>query len=66
MNQIAVMTTVCPGIVTQTNLFGGSPRQVILGPADGHSLSETEMIDEGTATIQASLSNPYIPVPDPS
>ena len=61
-----VMTTICPGIVTQTNLMGGSSRQIILGPGDGHSLTETELIDEGIVTDQASLQNPYIPVADPS
>ncbi|MCP4310718.1 MAG: hypothetical protein GY790_05610 [Bacteroidetes bacterium] len=65
MSQVAMMTTVCPKHVEQTNLTGGGAQMITLGPGEGFSLSEIEMIDEGTNTTQVSLHNPYIPVPDP-
>lgn len=65
MNQIATMMTVCPDRVVETNLSNGSSREVTLGPGNGFSLLENETIPEGTATIQASINNPYVTVPDP-
>lgn len=65
MNQVAMMVTVCPDRVVQTSLTGGSTRAVTLGPGNSFSLSETEIIDEGSVTIQVTLHNPYIPVPEP-
>jgi hypothetical protein len=65
MNQVAVMTTVCPDRVFETNLVGGTSKAVTLGPGNGFHLLETEEIDEGTATTQVTLNNPYIPVPEP-
>jgi hypothetical protein len=65
MNQVAMMTTVCPDMVVETPLIGGSPREVTLSPGNGFSLSETEMIDEGTVVVQISLQNPYVSVPEP-
>jgi hypothetical protein len=65
MDQYAMMTTVCPGIVQESSLTGGSAREITLGPGNSFSISEIEMIDEGTATVQASINNPYVPVKDP-
>jgi hypothetical protein len=65
MNQVALMSTVCPDRVIETPLVGGSSRELTLGPGNGFSISETEAIDEGTVTVQITLQNPYIPVPDP-
>jgi hypothetical protein len=65
MNQLALMTTVCPDAVVQTSLVNGSSREVTLGPGNGFSLLENETIPEGTATVQVSINNPYVPVPDP-
>jgi hypothetical protein len=65
MDQYAMMTTVCPKIVMESPLIGSSSREITLGPGNSFSISETEMIDEGTATVQASLNNPYVPVKDP-
>jgi hypothetical protein len=65
MDQYAMMTTVCPKIVVESPLTGSSSREITLGPGNSFSISETEMIDEGTATVQASLNNPYVPVKDP-
>ncbi len=65
MNQVAMMTTVCPDRVVQTALVGGSSKELSLGPGNGFSILENETIPEGTATTQASINNPYVPVPDP-
>lgn len=65
MNQIAMMTTVCPDRVVETPLIGGSPRNITLSTGNNFSLSETETIDEGFVTYQATLHNPYAPAPEP-
>lgn len=64
MDQYAIMTTVCPGTVVETPLVGSGTKEITLEPGNGHSISETEMIDEGTVTTQVTLQNPYIPVAD--
>ncbi len=65
MDQYAIMTTVCPDIVVESPLNGGSPRNVTLSPGNNFTLSETETIDEGIVIYQATLHNPYIPAPEP-
>jgi hypothetical protein len=65
LNQVAMMTTVCGSYVVETPLVGGSAKEVTLEPGNGYSISETEGIDEGTATTQVTLINPYNPVPEP-
>jgi hypothetical protein len=65
MDQYAIMITVCPNVMDETQLTGGSSKELTLGPGNGFSILETEMIDEGTATVQASINNPYVPVRDP-
>jgi hypothetical protein len=65
LDQYAIMVTVCPQIVDERQLTGGSSREITLGPGNGFSIVENEIIDEGTATVQASINNPYVPVRDP-
>ena len=65
MNQVAMMVTVCPETVIQTALVGSDSKEVTLGPGNSFHLLETEDIDEGTATTQVTLHNPYTPVPQP-
>jgi len=62
LNQMAMMVTVCDGTVIQTALVGSETKELTLGPGNGFHLLETEDIDEGTATTQAFINNPHIPV----
>ncbi len=62
LNQVAMMVTVCDGTVVQTALVGSETKELTLGPGNGFHLLETEDLDEGTATTQASINNPLIPV----
>lgn len=65
LNQVAMMVTVCDGTAVQTALVGSDSKELTLGPGNGFYLLETEDLDEGTATTQATINNPYIYVPQP-
>ncbi|HDS07008.1 MAG TPA: hypothetical protein ENO05_05215 [Bacteroides sp.] len=62
LNQVAMMVTVCDGTVVQTALVGSDSKDLTLGPGNGFHLLETEDLDEGTATTQATINNPHTPV----
>jgi len=63
LQQMAILTTICPDFTYEVPLVGGDSRQVVLNEGNGYHVAIDEPVDGGSFNMDITLENPYIDLP---
>jgi len=63
LEQMAVLTTICPDLTYEVPLAGGDSRQVVLSQENGYNVVIEESVENGTFAMEVTLGNPYTDLP---